>query len=217
MIPAVQQDGDAAVWPAFVDVLMIVCFVLILYLFTQAAVAGQASAELVVVRTRQEALRKAVEQAVPAPLRADIRISEDGNLQRFTFADRVLFDSARAALKPSGMEALRVVGQVLSRHSGDVSRIQIEGHTDDRPLQAGAGFPSNWELSSARATSVVRFLQDQAGIDPRLLSATGHSEYHPVAPGDPSDAAAARNRRIEVVVVYSFHGAARPAAGEGGR
>jgi chemotaxis protein MotB len=129
-----------------------------------------------------------------------MEIREDGSIQRYTFADRILFDSARADLKPSGMEVLAALGRIFKAHETTVSRIQIEGHTDDHDIHGR--FHSNWELSSARATSVVRFFQDECGLDEHILSATGLSKYHPVDPRD-SEEARARNRRIEVVVIYS--------------
>ena len=212
-----QHDNEGRVWPAFTDVLMTVALILVFYLFAQVVVSSQRSAAMAEVAKRQAVLRRAVEATIPAALRRDVRITEDGNLQRYAFADWILFDSARAELKPSGVALLASLGRVFQRQHAAFSRVQIEGHTDDRPLRAGAGFASNWELSSARATSVVRFFEDRCGLDPRLLSATGYSEYHPVDPAD-SEAARARNRRIEVVVVYSVHegrGRARATAGGG--
>lgn len=201
--PLDQNDAEARVWPAFTDVLMTVCLILVLYLFTQVVVSSQATEDASKRKHQQAVLRHAVEEALPAGLRRDVHIVEDGNLQRYTFADWILFDSASADLKPSGMEALGVLGSVFGSHTAEFSGIQIEGHTDDHPLRAGARFPSNWELSSARATSVVRYFADRCGLDPKLLSATGYAEYHPVASGD-SDEARAHNRRIEVVLVYSM-------------
>jgi len=192
-----KSDSDVQVFPAFTDVLMIVTLVLIFYLFVQATIIGQTLAS---VQRRQVELRGAVEKALPAALRARMTISEDGSIQRYTFSDRILFDNGQADLKPSGMEVLEALGRVFKSHEKAVSRIEIEGHTDKNPVRGR--FPSNWELSSARATSVVRFFQDQCGLDPKLLSATGLAENHPVDPRD-NEEALARNRRIEVVVIYS--------------
>lgn len=197
-----SHDTDTGVWPAFTDVLMTLCLILVFYLFAQVVITSQTTAGMAEVAQRQTSLRAAVEKTLPPALRRDVRIAEDGSLQRYTFADWILFDSASADLKPSGREALAALGRVFREHAGEISRVQIEGHTDDNPLRAGARFPSNWELSSARATSVVRFFEDQCGLDPGLLSATGYSEYHPVDSGAGAEAKA-RNRRIEVVVVYS--------------
>ncbi len=193
------SDSDVQVFPAFTDVLMIVTLVLVFYLFSLTLTIGQSNG--IIVRCQRE-LRAAVEKNVPAYLLANMQISEDGSMQRYTFADRILFDSSKADLKPSGMDALGALGRVFKEHENTVLRIQIEGHTDKRPIQGS--FPSNWELSSARATSVVRFLQEHSELEAKLLSATGLSEFHPVDSGD-SEEAWARNRRIEVVVICSAH------------
>jgi chemotaxis protein MotB len=77
--------------------------------------------------------------------------------------------------------------------------MSIEGHTDDRPIST-AIFPSNWELSTARATEVVRLLIEEGGIAPERLSAAGYGEHRPRVPND-SPEARARNRRVDLVVL----------------
>jgi flagellar motor protein MotB len=203
------------VWPAFTDILMSLALILVFYLFAQIVVESRTIAVLKEIDRRQELLREAAMAAIPAELRDDLRITADGNLQRYTFADRILFPSGEADLKASGKAVLEVLGRVFARHADELSQIQIEGHTDDVALRPGAAFASNWELSSARATSVVRFFEERCGLDPRLLSATGYSKHQPIDPAD-SEAARERNRRIEVVVVYSV-AAIREQAGGGGR
>ena len=77
--------------------------------------------------------------------------------------------------------------------------IRIEGHTDNLPINTGK-FPSNWELSALRATSVMHLLQEEAGISPERLSVIGYGEYRPLVPN--IDAASqARNRRVDVVIL----------------
>jgi chemotaxis protein MotB len=76
----------------------------------------------------------------------------------------------------------------------------VEGHTDDVPIKSAA-FPSNWELSAARAIAVVRFLQDQ-GVDPAKLAAAGYGEYQPIA-GNDTPEGRAQNRRIEITLAAS--------------
>jgi chemotaxis protein MotB len=75
--------------------------------------------------------------------------------------------------------------------------IRVDGHTDNVPLSGGGEFRDNWELSQARALSVVRFMQDELGFPPDRMAATGFGEYRPVAEGD-SEEARALNRRIEL-------------------
>lgn len=114
-------------------------------------------------------------------------------------AEQLFFDSGRAALKDSGKAVLKKVADALKSY-GDKA-IRVVGHTDNVPIAKAYQkvFPSNWELSSARATTVVRFLQE-AGIQPERLVATGRAEYAPVAPND-SEAGRQKNRRIEITLV----------------
>ncbi|KAB7627293.1 peptidoglycan -binding protein [Alkalilimnicola sp. S0819] len=126
----------------------------------------------------------------------DIRIVGD----RFLFQSELLFDSASARLEPAGREQLRRVAGTLMGLSEEIPAeipwvLQVEGHTDRRPINTPE-FPSNWELSTARANSIVHFLIAE-GIPPSRLAAAGFGEYHPVAEGD-SAADLRRNRRIEL-------------------
>jgi len=114
--------------------------------------------------------------------------------------DEVLFDSGEATLKPAGIAVLGKIGSVLAK-AGD-RRVEVQGHTDNVPI-AGAlakRFPTNWELSAARATNVVRFLQEEAKIDPTRLSAAGYAEFRPKASND-TDGGRRQNRRIEILLV----------------
>ncbi len=114
-------------------------------------------------------------------------------------AEQLFFDSGRAALKDSGKAVLKKVADALKSYEDKA--IRVVGHTDNVPIAKSLQqrFPSNWELSSARATTVVRFLQE-AGIEPERLVATGRAEYAPVAPND-SEAGRQKNRRIEITLV----------------
>jgi chemotaxis protein MotB len=205
------DDPEVPVWASYTDVAMNVLVVLLLYLFTQAVYSTMTETDMVLVRQEQQQMRDSVMDALPAELKNDVTVAEDGQLMRYRFADQVLFDSGDANLKDSGKTILSIMGRVfqskaLVGSSTHFSHIQVEGHTDDIRIHNGS-YGSNWELSSARATSVVQYLADDAGLDPKLLSATGYSQYRPLADND-SDLARAHNRRIEVVVVYSIRSAA---------
>jgi chemotaxis protein MotB len=114
-------------------------------------------------------------------------------------AEQLFFDSGRAALKDSGKKVLKEVADAMQDYADKA--IRVVGHTDDVPISKAAQkvFPSNWELSAARATTVVRFLQE-AGIAPGRLIATGRAEYAPVAPND-SPEGRQKNRRIEITLI----------------
>lgn len=108
----------------------------------------------------------------------------------------ILFPSGSATLSAEGVRTLRQVGAVLAGLEG--RSFQVEGHTDNVPISTER-FPSNWELSSARALSVVRILID-AGVAPERLSGAGYGEHHPVAPNDDREGRRL-NRRIEIVML----------------
>ncbi len=125
-------------------------------------------------------------------------IEIDGD--RFRFQSELFFASASAEVGPEGRRALDqlagILEQVSERIPDDVDWVlQVEGHTDSRPI-ATERFPSNWELSAARATSIVHYLIDE-GIPPQRLAAAGFGEHQPVDPADDPQAWA-RNRRIEL-------------------
>jgi chemotaxis protein MotB len=107
----------------------------------------------------------------------------------------ILFKEAQASLTPQAEKVLSGLVPVLARAP---SMLRVEGHTDDVPIRS-AQFPSNWELSTARAISVIRFLED-LGIDRARLSVAGYGEFHPIAPNDSSERRAL-NRRVEIVVL----------------
>jgi flagellar motor protein MotB len=194
-------------WPSYTDVMVVTLMIFIFFLFAQMTFSSDA-----LRAGKMLASQRVIAAAATIALEGDpgvMTVVSDGNLQRFQFSDRVLFNVAEAELLPRGRDLLARVGRVLVSHRDLYETVQVEGHTDDRPIHT-ATFPSNWELSSARATSVVRFLQDVLDFDPARLSANGFSQYRPAARGE-SDAARARNRRVELVVVYSVRNAAPPA------
>ena len=110
--------------------------------------------------------------------------------------DAILFDPGQALLKPDGQRALRQVAQALKEIPD--RDFLVAGHTDNRPIKSSP-FASNWDLSTARAVTVVRFLQGE-GVDPRRLAAAGYSEFDALAENDTPENRAL-NRRIEVVVM----------------
>jgi chemotaxis protein MotB len=107
----------------------------------------------------------------------------------------ILFKEGQAALTPDAEGVLAGIAPVLARSP---SRLRVEGHTDDQPISS-ALFPSNWELSTARAISVTRYLEEH-GIDKLRLSVAGYGEFHPLVANDTA-ANRAQNRRVEIVVL----------------
>lgn len=127
-----------------------------------------------------------------------IRIEGD----RFVFSSEVLFEVGQADLSAQGRAEIANIAGILRDFADDIPDgidwiIRVDGHTDDIPITAGGRFADNWELSQARALSVVRFMADDLGIDPRRLAANGFGEYQPLDPAA-TPAARAQNRRIEL-------------------
>ena len=114
-------------------------------------------------------------------------------------AEKIFFDSGSAELKSGGKEMLGKVGHIVKGLNDKV--IRVEGHTDNVPISKSlrATYPTNWELSAARATTVVRFLQEFTGVPPEMLMAGAFGEYRPIAPND-TPANKQKNRRIEIVL-----------------
>jgi len=128
--------------------------------------------------------------------RAGIRVIGD----RFVFQSEVLFDPGSAALDEEGREQVLKVAQTLTEIAQEIPPdidwvLQVEGHTDRAPIRTSI-YPSNWELSAARAISVIRLLME-AGLPPERLSAAGFGEFRPIDTGD-DVTAYSRNRRIEL-------------------
>jgi chemotaxis protein MotB len=129
----------------------------------------------------------------------EITITRLADRLSVNIVDRLLFPSGEADISDDGRKVLERVGKVLE-HVKDKT-IRIEGHTDNVPIGAAlrSRFASNWELSTARATTVARFLQQETKLDPAAFEAVGLGEYHPVA----SNATAkgrSLNRRIEIIL-----------------
>jgi chemotaxis protein MotB len=127
--------------------------------------------------------------------RQDIRIVGD----RFVFQSEILFDSGSATINPDGRPQLARLADTLKQIASEIPNdlewvLRVDGHTDRQPINTAA-FPSNWELSTARAVSVVKFLVEQ-GIPAHRLAATGFGEYQPLEAGG-DEIAYRRNRRIE--------------------
>ena len=121
---------------------------------------------------------------------------------RFVFASEVLFPPGSATLSPAGQGEVAKVAEILSSVAGDIPAgidwvIRVDGHTDNVPLSGQGEFADNWELSQARALSVVRYMSGSLGIPPDRLSANGFGEYNPVNTAN-TEEARAQNRRIEL-------------------
>ncbi|MBI5872674.1 MAG: OmpA family protein [Candidatus Omnitrophica bacterium] len=114
-----------------------------------------------------------------------------------TFLDEILFDSGKAKIRPEAFSALDKVASVITDKAADLN-VGVEGHTDNEPIKYSS-WKSNWELSAARATSVLHYLIEK-GVAPGKLAATGYGEFRPVGSNDTSEGRR-KNRRVEVVIL----------------
>jgi chemotaxis protein MotB len=143
---------------------------------------------------------QALNQRLQTEIKADqVQIKQLQGRLAVTMVDEILFREGGWEINEKGREALNKIVPVLSDLKGQ--RIEVQGYTDNVPLSAELRqrFPTNWELSTARATDVVRFLA-HSGVNPQLLSASGYGEEHPVASND-TPQGRSKNRRVEIVIV----------------
>lgn len=127
-----------------------------------------------------------------------IEVTEDG--VRTVITDSVMFESGRAKLIEPARTVLQLLAGVIDR---EVKSVAVEGHTDSRPIRTSK-YPSNWELSTARASSVVRFLQQHEEVlDPGRYAAIGYGEYRPVTTNATAEGRA-QNRRVEILFSWKL-------------
>lgn len=152
------------------------------------------------LRMAQEAYRKLIADLQTEITRKDIVINEFTDQLAITIVDRVLFPSGQATLTPEGRKILEKVGQALAR--GTDRQIQIEGHTDNQDIgpELKKRFASNWELSTARATEVVRYLLANTPLLAERLLAVGRADTMPVA-SNATEEGRQQNRRIEIILL----------------
>ena len=148
-----------------------------------------------------ERTRREIESSLKDQIaQKDIKLEEIEGKLKVTFVDKILFDSGSVMIKTKGEEVLLKLADSFRDNKNQ--NIAVEGHTDE--VQIGPAlldrFPTNWELSTARATAVVRFLQEKGNIEPQRLTASGFSFYRPVATNDTPEGRK-QNRRIEIILV----------------
>jgi chemotaxis protein MotB len=124
-----------------------------------------------------------------------VRVSETNNGIHITIGDPALFDTGKDEIKTIILPVLEQIVEVINTGNENV---RVEGHTDNVPIHNDR-FKDNWELSIARAMSVIRYIRDQQVIDPRRLRPVGCGEFHPVASNDTQDGRAL-NRRVEIFI-----------------
>lgn len=129
-------------------------------------------------------------------LNEKIGVEHRGDAIIIRFEDMLLFETGKASLKPEAKEVLKTLGGGFTKYINEGYRLSSEGHTDNRPIST-AQFPSNWELSAARAIAVAKFFIEDMNFSPESVSAEGFGEYRPIADNSTPEGRAA-NRRVEL-------------------
>ncbi len=181
--PGLQQSGDSVA----VDLQAAITALNDEQQREQAAAQEKSDLEEAREKIRQALVLKHMEKSV------QFRIDERG-LVVTVVTDDVLFDLGSAALRPKGSAVLDAIAPALEALPNQVT---VEGHTDDLPIRGR--YASNWELSTERATSVLRYLLDSHAVPAQRLSAAGYADQRPLTPNI-SAAARSANRRVEVIV-----------------
>ena len=135
-----------------------------------------------------------IQQLTKADLNIQINHTHQGT--RLSFEDQVLFDFGSATINPAGFVFLDKIADTLDKIP---YAMRVEGHTDNVPIETRR-FPSNWELSVARAVNVVKYFAEVGNIDPNRLSAVGYGESRPVAANDTASNRV-KNRRVEILLI----------------
>ncbi len=154
-------------------------------------------------KEREDAVRN--QQKLIASLKDEIaagqvKIAEFAGKTIVRLEEKVLFESSKASMKASGLGVLKKVGEALQKIQG--KHVQVQGHTDSRPIrwELQGKYPTNWELSASRASTIVRYLIEEVGADPTRLSAAGYAYFQPVASNDTPEGRQ-ENRRVEFVLL----------------
>src|SRR5207253_5728101 len=157
--------------------------------------ATETGAEIVRLKGTYDSLVKDLQGEIS---KGQIKVTQIRDKLSVQLVEKILFDSGKAEIKPEGKEVLSEVGKVLLGVTD--KQIRIEGYTDSVPISTALRqrFPTNWELSTQRATTVLRFLEN-AGVDGKNLAAVGFGPFRPVASNDTLEGRA-ENRRIEIAL-----------------
>jgi chemotaxis protein MotB len=186
-------------WPSFVDALAATLLVLV-FIITILSIFSGKVLDQIEGREKAKQASSRLNDDLALLLKSDgVRIENQGEELRILLPENVLFGSGQAQLSGAGSTVVKDLGDRLNAVTE--GQIFVEGHTDDRDISGSLSerYPTNWELSTARATSVVRLLADEAHIDPARMTASGYGAHRPVASNDTEEGRAS-NRRIEIRV-----------------
>lgn len=174
------------------------------------------------LRQRDQALakiRSVLDDALSGFAGRGLSVTQQGGMIYVSMDEKLLFDSGKADVSEGGKSAIREIASVLADNPG--INITVEGHTDNVPYRSKGGdqIVDNWDLSTKRATEVIRLMLNNKGVDPQRITASGRSQYVPVATGNTA-AARQQNRRTEIILTPRLDRLMElmnQAAGDGGK
>lgn len=143
----------------------------------------------------------------------EVEVSVEARGLIIRFPDNILYDSGSADLKQNSRKVLAAISNILKSKEFSNRVIRVEGHTDNVPIST-VNFPSNWELSTTRATNVVKYFIRVGGVQPIRLTAAGYGEYHPIASNKTKEGKA-KNRRVDIVILSTEEASKEPTASTG--
>jgi chemotaxis protein MotB len=157
--------------------------------------------ELESIIRRQDSITNALNEIVKRALLSfnseELTVEMKNGKVYVSLSDKLLFKSGSADIEEKGQEAIKKLADVLNKNP-EID-VLIEGHTDNVPLRSSVNFKDNWELSTGRATNIVRIISDVSKVNPKRLTAAGRSEYMPKVSND-SPEGRAKNRRTEIIL-----------------
>ena len=152
----------------------------------------------------EKKVKEQIEQLITDQhLQGDLKVDLEERGVVISITASLLFKSGSADIESDSLSVLDKIGDILLAVKGN--HIRIEGHTDNDPIKT-ALYPSNWELSSARSTNVLRRLVDKSGIDPKVISSVGYGEFRPKVPNT-DEVNKAKNRSVDIVIIKSMYDA----------
>jgi chemotaxis protein MotB len=188
---------EFSVWPLMIDMLS---SIFIIYIVQSTILSPKAFERLEIEKKRKDFISKVSQRLQSNITNNDIGLIGEFNYLKITFSDLILFDQGDYTLKVEGKVLLSKISDLLIQKDKNdfiVSKVQVEGHTDNSSLNRSEYPKNNWELSSARALEVVDYFTTHKNCSPNLFSANAFGEYNPIKGNQK------KSRRIEIKIFFS--------------
>lgn len=160
------------------------------------------------IQQLKEQIEAYLEQNQQENIEQDIIVEIDARGLIIRFPDKALFDSGKADLKQESIDTLDFLGGLLTSEEFNMMAIRVEGHTDNIPINTFR-YPSNWELSTTRATNVLKYFINKSELAPKRLAASGYGEYYPIDDNVTREGRS-KNRRVDIVILSKHFESVEP-------